>query len=210
MKKTRNEENWELLGSFLKESFIDPLYKPSFIFYFLFIVVGIGSFGIIYDIINLNYGCNLFLDKTKINSLLMNMTNVGLSITSVSVFDLIFISSKKLTKKIKKEDQKEDQEEELIQNKYLSLKRDIGVMGISLLVIEFVLWIFVNTLFEIFVLRVLFAVTSLTIGYYVWWISNSKNRLLIKDTNLKDSRDLMGGNNPSHIKLTGNLKQFNT
>lgn len=181
MDENNCNQKWKLLLEFLKERLKDPWYQPSFIFYFVFIVLGIGSFGLFYDIVNLDYGCNLFSDDGKIDTVLMNMTNIGLSLTSASVIELIFISKSKL-----------EREGDLESNsRFFQIKRDVRFLGISVLVLEFLLWILVNTIFEIFFIRIVLGTVSLILSYIIWWVSNARNKILIKTKN--NVKNTMGG-----------------
>lgn len=172
---------WKLLWIFLKKRFKEPLSQPSFVFYFIFIVLGIGSFGLFYDIVNLDYGCNLFSDGYRIDTVLMNMTNIGLSLTSASVIELIFISKSNLK-------EEGDSENKFI---FFHIKSDIRFLGISVLVLEFLLWILVNTIFKIFFLRIVLGTVSLILSYIIWWVSNARNKILIKTKN--NAKNTMGG-----------------
>ena len=101
---------------------------PGYVFYFLFVIIFVGSFGLIYDLFSAKYGLDLEWDTEKIKNIVMNMTNISLSLVTASIIDLIFITKNSLKRN-------EDDEE------FFPIKRDINILGISFLITVFLLWI---------------------------------------------------------------------
>lgn len=168
---------WRLLWIFLKERFSKPFHSPAYVLYFGLVIILIGSFGLIYDLLTSTYSFKLQWDHVKVKNIVMNMCNISLSLVTASIFDLIFIKKSSLKQK--------DDNIELYQ-----IKRDISILGISFLIFVFALWILANTVFNNVYIKLLIGILSLTFGYYVWWISNTTNRLIIKEI---DYREILGG-----------------
>jgi hypothetical protein len=264
---------WETLAQFLKKRTFNPIYSPGFILYFFFIIVLVGSFGLLYDLKDSYLGWNYVIDTSKLKSIVMNMTNIGLSLVAASTIELLFVSNKKLAdedkdiddmlnlkiesaanknrffnynidqyskrivvlkdfklKNPKKADKTEKEilsieknskkNEALIQKwenksrrfsdklkkkefekniryQFGSIKGDIRIFGISCLIVQFVFWIVANQAHEESIaIKIIFGTLSLLLGYYVWWISNAKNKLLINEANyIIDSREMGGAAN---------------
>jgi hypothetical protein len=278
-------KTWKTLYQFLKKRTFYPFHSPGFIFYFIFIIVLVGSFGLFYDILKDSYwGCDYEIDTNKLKSIVMSMTNIGLSLVAASTIDLLFVSKKKLAEEendinnwinlkieiaknksrlynydIEQYSKRIDQLKEFNLNKpnlanktereirdiekklakktelikkwnnklqYLSdklkqkefeknigyqfslIKGDVRIFGISCLIIQFVLWIIANQANENSIyLRIAFGTISLFLGYYIWWISNAKNKLLINDTNyIIDGREMGGVTNGP---LAGTTEGYN-
>lgn len=186
---------WKLLKEFLKERYNKPKEMPGYVFYFLFVIIFVGSFGLIYDLFSAKYGLDLEWDNEKIKNIVMNMTNISLSLVTASIIDLIFITKKSLKRS-------EDDEE------FFPIKRDINILGISFLITVFLLWILANAIFTCIYIKLVIGVLSLIFGYYVWWISNSKNKLLVHTVNINN---ILGDNleNGGNDGLNGDINGFN-
>jgi len=76
---------WNTLGRFLKKRTLYPLSSPSFILYFVFIIIIVGSFGLFYDLKDSYFGYDYEIDPIKARSIIMNMTNIGLSLAAASI-----------------------------------------------------------------------------------------------------------------------------
>ncbi|MFH6936343.1 hypothetical protein [Flavobacterium sp. FlaQc-30] len=186
---------WKLLYEFLKDRYNKPKEMPGYVLYFLFVIIFVGSFGLFYDLFSAEYGVNLEWDDEKIKNIVMNMTNVSLSLVTASIIDLIFITKNSLKRS-------EDDEE------FFTIKRDINILGISFLIIVFLLWILANAIFVNRYMKLIIGIISLIFGYYVWWICNSKNKLLVHTININN----LLGNEPENGRnddLNGDINGFN-
>ncbi|MFY7739225.1 MAG: hypothetical protein ACOVQC_01805 [Flavobacterium sp.] len=188
---------WNLLKEFLKERYNKPKEMPGYVLYFFFVIILVGSFGLFYDLFSANYGIKLEWDYERVKNIVMNMCNVSLSLVTASIFDLIFISSKSL---------KRNDDDEY----FYPIKRDINIFGITCLIIVFILWIFANTIFINIFIKLSIGILSLLFGYYVWWISNSKNKLFLTKVEIQP---ILGGEpiveNEEEDGLNGDINEFN-
>jgi len=185
---------WKLLKEFLNERYNEPKKMPGYVFYFFFVIIFVGSFGLIYDLFSTTYGYTLEWDKERVRNIVMNMTNISLSLVTASIIDLIFISKNSLRRDEGNED-------------FLKIKRDINILGISFLITVFLLWILANAIFINVYIKLFLGSTSLIFGYYVWWISNSKNKILVQNNNVNH----ILGNSPDNSEnggLQGDIKGF--
>lgn len=188
---------WNLLKEFLKERYNKPKEIPGYVLYFFFVIILVGSFGLFYDLFSANYGINLDWDNERVKNIVMNMCNVSLSLVTASIFDLIFISKKSL---------KRNEDDQY----FYPIKRDINIFGITCLIIVFLLWIFANTIFINEFIKLSIGIFSLLFGYYVWWISNSKNKLFLTKVEIEP---ILGGDpndeNEEAGGLNGDINEFN-
>lgn len=188
---------WNLLKEFLKERYNKPKEMPGYVLYFFFVIILVGSFGLFYDLLTANYDIKFEWDTDRVKNIVMNMCNVSLSLVTASIFDLIFISKKSL---------KRNEDDEY----FYPIKRDINIFGITCLIIVFLLWIFANTIFIDVYIKLSIGIISLLFGYFVWWISNVKNKLFVSKVEIQP---ILGGEalveNEEEVGLPGDINEFN-
>ena len=204
----RKNKNWSLLFYFLKKRTFDSFENPKYVLYFVFIIILVGSFGLISDLFKLTYCISCKLDSEIIKSFTFNMTNIGLSLVAASVIDLIFISKKNI--------KKENLEQKHKNIDFQSIKGNVRFFGLTSLILSFIFWIFANNLIENNYWKIIIATISLLFSYWIWWISNVRNKILSNSiTNLSA---IIGGipnekkknNNTPKEELKGNISGFKT
>jgi hypothetical protein len=172
MKNNTKKTQWSLLKDLLNDRTCQPVKNPKYVMYFVFIIVFVGSFGLFYDLMNINYCFSCDLDPEKVKAFAFNITNISLSLVTASVIDLIFISRKNVDV--------DNQQKNEFKDAYEDLKGNVRFFGLSSLILSFVLWILVNNLLESNYAKIIFATISLLFSYWIWWISNVKNEILSK------------------------------
>jgi hypothetical protein len=186
LKKKSSKSNWSIFWVFLWNRMKKPIDQPSYVFYFVFIILMIGSAGLISELSTSTFVLNGELDEAKIASLVLNMSNISISLIAASVIEMILIN-----------------EEDLI-GKY-NRKVDIQIFGVSSLILSFFLWIFANK-FSDNVYGLVISIFGLLFSYLFWWIANAENKVLLPD---KDPIDTLGGKTGKD-SLAGNTKGFIT
>lgn len=171
MKETSKQTQWSLFFNFLNYRTRYSLRNPKYVMYFIFIIFLVGSFGLIHDIININYCLSCDFDPEKVKAFAFNMTNMSLSLVTASVIDLIFISRKSIEEENKQQSNGYEEECEHV-------KGNVRFFGLSSLIFTFILWILVNDLIENNSMKIILATFSLLFSYWIWWISNVKNKIL--------------------------------
>ena len=170
MENNTKKKQWTLLGNFLSKRTSQPLGNPKYVLYFIFIIILVGSFGLFYDLMKIDYCFSCGLDSEKVKSFAYNMTNISLSLITASVIDLIFISKKNI--------EENDNVLDNSINEYQNIKGNVRFFGLSSLILSFILWILVNDLLVNDYLKLILAICSLFFSYWIWWISNVKNKIL--------------------------------
>ncbi|WHT39504.1 hypothetical protein QNH98_02035 [Myroides sp. mNGS23_01] len=275
-------DSWKTLLNFIKKRLRFPLGSPGFILYFIVVIMLVGSFGLVYDIATIKsiFCKSCDYDEIKLNSIIMNLTTIGLSLVAASTIELLFISKQKLNeegedfdlfyfKKVEKEINRKKVLNLLIKHYYdikkvpnsclnkkeknkntnnidkkikkleckiekVSLrisrleiirerikihknfnyrleciKRDISIFGLSALMIQFILWILANesSIIKDPTIKLVLAILSLCLGYLIWWISNSKNRLLVRKEDYVLKKQEVGGD--VNDVLSGTIEGYN-
>ncbi len=180
--------NWSIFCSFLINRTKKPLKHPSFVLYFIFIILLIGSFGLINEFTDITIIWAGELDKSKVISLVMNMSNISLSLVSASVIEMILIKDEDL-------------------ENYPYRKVDIQIFGISSLILSFFLWIFANK-FNSDIAGLILSVIGLLFSYTFWWIANAGNKVLLP---IDKPIDTLGGVQKTNEQdLSGDTSEFKT
>ena len=208
--KNKQISDWKLMRNFLNKRSFEPWKSPSYVFYFLIVIVLVGTFGVLKDLIEMEWNWSWNLDNEKVKSFTFNVTNIGLSLVTASVIDLIFI-----TKKTVKNETNEDDD-----SKVESVKKSIRIFGLSSLIVIFVVWIIVNNFLEQNLIKILLSIFSLLFSYFIWWISNVRNKILQNRFNVfsalgKESTNDSENGKPSSQEetvptLNGNTSNFKT
>lgn len=210
MKNKRRD--WKLLGNFLYERFNEAWKAPSYVLYFFAVIVLVGTFGVITELFAIDFCLSCKFDHNKVTNSCFNISSTGLSLVTASVIELIFISRKNIGK--------ESKNLNLNFNELENLKKGVRLFGLSALIISFILWILINYLFEIDLLKIFSSTILLLFAYFVWWISNVRNKIL--SNYIKNYESIIGGDaNTSELNtveakdkqesnLNGNLTNFKT
>lgn len=176
----KEEGNWRILKKFLSERLKKPLKYPSFVIYFITIVLIVGSIGFSTEIIT-----QWHLDDLNLSQLTTNASNIFIALIAASSVELILIKQDKL-------------EHPFIQN-------DVQIIGISSLILGFFVWM-LAIYFKDCILGLFFSVIGLIFSYLFWWVSNAGNETLMP---LDDILSPIGGE-PEDIQLEGNTSEFRT
>jgi len=177
------DSNWTTLKKFLVERFKKPLSQPGFIFYFVFIVIIVGSIGFISELFFGLKNCEF-----DISYLTSNASSVFIALLAASSIEFILIN-----------------ETELVEG---SRKSDIQLLGVVILISGFLLWI-LSALFRSSITGFVISLLGLFFSYLFWWIANSENKKIAPS--LKESTEPLGGLNPQDdLKLAGNYSGFKT
>jgi hypothetical protein len=166
--KNKQISDWKLMGNFLNKRSLEPWKSPSYVFYFIIVIVLVGTFGVLKDLIEMEWHWSWNLDNEKVKSFTFNVTNIGLSLVTASVIDLIFITQKTV--------KNETNEDDYL--KIESIKKSIRIFGLCSLIVIFVVWIIVNNFLEHNLIKILLSIFSLLFSYFIWWISNVRNKIL--------------------------------
>lgn len=160
---------WSLFANFLINRTKKSWENPKYVMYFIFIIFLVGSFGLLYELTTFEY-CLCDFDSGKVKSITFNMTNISLSLITASVIDLIFISQDNIEED-KQKGKVNKAENELI-------KGNVRFFGLISLILSFIFWILVNNILVNNYYKLLFGTISLFFSYWIWWISNVKNKIL--------------------------------
>lgn len=166
--KNKQISDWKLMRNFLNKRSFEPWKSPSYVFYFLIVIVLVGTFGVLKDLIEMDWNWSWKLDNKKVDSFTFNVTNIGLSLVTASVIDLIFITKKTI----------KNETNEVDDTKIESVKKSIRLFGLSSLIVIFVVWIIVNNFLEHKLIKIILSIFSLLFSYFIWWISNVRNKIL--------------------------------
>lgn len=166
----KKKSQWALMRLFLKDRFLKPWNNPSYAMYFIVIIIFVGSFGIIIDLLNIEWCWNCKLDGIIVEKFAFNLTGISLSLTTASVIDLIFITKKTI--------ETETRSEKYNQFQIESIKKSIRIFGLVCLIIIFIIWIIVNSFLENYIAKIILSILSLLSSYLIWWISNVRNKIL--------------------------------
>lgn len=206
--KNKQISDWKLMSNFLKKRRIEPWKSPSYVFYFLIVIVLVGTFGVLKDLIEMEWYWSLNLDNEKVKSFTFNVTNIGLSLVTASVIDLIFITNKTVKNETNDDDYL----------KIESVKKSIRIFGLGSLIVIFVIWIIVNNFIEHNLIKIFLSIFSLLFSYFIWWISNVRNKILLNKFNVfatlgKESTIDFENEKPSsqeetEVSLDGNISNF--
>jgi hypothetical protein len=212
MKKNKTKSQWRLLVEFFYNRSVQPLSNPRYWMYFFFVIILVGSFGLLYDLLNMDYCRSCNFDSEKVKYFTFNMINISLSLVTASVIDLIFISKKNIER---------DYQQDKSSLNLNELKGNVRFFGLISLIISFILWILVNNIIDNNIIKILFASISLIFSYWIWWVSNVRNKILSNYISNLDG--IIGGSveanssdnniNPSKSKddiedLTGDISNF--
>lgn len=162
--------NWQIMWDFLKKRIKEPWKNPAYVFYFIIVIILIGTFGVFKELMETNWCWSCNLDSQKVKTFCFNVTSIGLSIVTASVIELIFISRRS----IKKEMIDKQYNLQQIEN----IKKSIRIFGLCSLIVTFVSWVIINNIIENNILKIIFSVFTLWFSYFIWWISNVKNKIL--------------------------------
>lgn len=207
----KSKSDWRLLRDFIKKRRREPWKNPGYVFYFLIVIVLVGTFGVLKELIEMKWCWSCDFDTEKVKNFCFNLSSTGLSLVTASVIDLIFISRKTVEKETGSEKYKDHQFE--------SIKRSIRIFGLSCLIVSFVGWIIINTLIENNFIKIGLSILSLLFSYLIWWISNVQNKILSNGFNpfgplgTEDPNNTTPSSTPSEKpeeNLNGNISTFNT
>lgn len=168
--KNKKFRDWQIMVDFLTKRNNDPWRNPAYVFYFLIVIVLVGTFGVFKELMETNWCSNCVLDSQKVKSFCFNVSSTGLSLVTASVIELIFISRRSV--KNESTEQKYDSQE------LESIKISIRIFGLCSLILTFVSWIIINSIIENDILKIFFSVFVLLFSYFIWWISNVRNKIL--------------------------------
>lgn len=163
---------WKLMFLFLKDRITKPWSNPSYAMYFIVIIIFVGSFGLLRDLLNTELCWSCEFDGVEIDKFAFNLTGISLSLTTASVIDLVFITKKTI--------EAETSSEKYNQFQIESIKKSIRIFGLISLIVIFIIWILVNSFLESFNAKIILSIFSLLISYAIWWISNVRNKILNK------------------------------
>lgn len=164
------KSHWKLIRTFLKNRLVTPWSNPSYVMYFVIIIIFVNSIGIIKDLTGYKLCWDCQFDSKKVTSFTFNLTNIGLSLVTASVIDLIFISRKSVKAETEIQHYHSQQHE--------SIKKSVRIFGLSSLIIIFIVWILVNSFIEHSFLKIFLSTLALLFSFLVWWISNVRNKIL--------------------------------
>ena len=208
--KNKQNSDWRLMINFLNKRRIEPWKSPSYVFYFLIVIVLVGTFGVLKDFIEMEWCWSCGFDSDKVKNFTFNVTNIGLSLVTASVIDLIFITKKTV--------KNETYEEDDFKNE--SIKKSIRIFGLSSLIVIFVIWIIVNNFLEHNLIKILLSILSLLFAYLIWWISYVRNKILQNNFNIfgplgkKETKDSENEESSTQVEtetsLSGNTSNFKT
>lgn len=190
----KNKSQWKILQEFFCNRTKLSFGNPKYVMYFLFVIFLVGSFGLVYDLINIEYCFNCSLNFEKVKIFTFNMTNISLSLVTASVIDLIFISKKDIEKDYNQDKNKQNYN-------FDNLKGNVRFFGLITLIISFIIWILVNNIIESSIIKIILATCSLLFSYWIWWVSNVRNKILSNyDSNIKE---IIGGDIDSNTSKVG-------
>ncbi|MCS3869460.1 hypothetical protein J3D55_002376 [Chryseobacterium ginsenosidimutans] len=210
MKNKRRD--WKLLIDFLGERLMEAWKIPSYVLYFFVVIVLVGTFGVITELFTIDYCLSCKFDHFKVKNSCFNISSTGLALVTASVIELIFIPRKSIEKETKELNLNFDELE--------NLKRGVRIFGLSSLIISFIFWILINNIFDIDLLKIIFSSILLLFAYFIWWISNVRNKIL--SNYMKNYVNIIGGNadtaegdtaegeDKQESNLNGDLTNFNT
>lgn len=179
--KMKNKiSNWNELKLFLRKRSLSPLKYPSFVLYFIFVIILMGSIGVLNVILSWISNGDL-----EITDFISNASNVFLALVAASAVELILI--------------KDDDLESDTQCR----KIDIRILGIIFLIIAFFLWILAKHFSNY--IGLIISIIGLFFGFYVWWISNAQNSILIDET---DPKHALAGDTIMDNEIKGDIKDF--
>lgn len=145
-----NLTNWQILGKFLKERLNNPKKQPSYVFYFIIIIILIGSIGFFSELVMGLYNNQLIFENLTVNS-----ANIFIALIAASSVELVLIREEELT--------------------YPFRKNDIQIMGVTFLIFGFLLWI-LSVYLKKEILGMIISLIGLILAYTLWWISNANNK----------------------------------
>ncbi|NGM67314.1 MULTISPECIES: hypothetical protein [Sphingobacterium] len=200
--------NWKLMKSFLKKRRKDPWANPSYVLYFLIVIVLVGTFGVLKDIIEMQWCWFCGFDDIKVKNFSFNVTNISLSLVTASVIDLIFITKKTVR----------GESAETDELRIESIKKSIRIFGLGSLIVTFVIWIIVNNFIAENIIKIILSIICLLFSYFIWWISSVRNKILHDRFNPfntlgKERTNNSGPENPNGGReegatLSGNITDF--
>lgn len=173
--------NWKILGLFIKNRFMMPFNHPTFLFYFISIILLVGSIGVLTD---LAYGIKYCF--FNVPQFTINASNIFITLMAASAVELILISKDDLD--------------------YPYRKSDVQILGISFLIVGFLLWM-LAVFFKDNWTGVVTSVIGLLMAYFFWWISNAGNKTLVPSDSPASP---VGGNKPVNSQLEGDTEGFKT
>ena len=206
------------MGTFLNNRFTKPWEAPSYVLYFFVVIVLVGTFGVLKDILQMHFCLCCTFDDEKVKSFSFNTSSTGLALITASVIELILISRKSIEKEVESFNLKYEELE--------NLKKGIRIFGLSSLIISFILWILINNIIEGNWVKIILSIILLLFSYFIWWISNVQNKVLSFYVNnsisaiggtVKDQKDMITDDDQNNEKkesqennLNGDLTSFNT
>lgn len=211
MNSGKQKSDWKLFWSFIENRFIIAWNVPSYVLYFFIVILLIGTFGVLKEILDVEFCYSCGFEDAKVKSFSFNVSSTGLALLTASVIELIFISRGSIIEEIENPNSKSKTVDRL--------KMGIRMFGLSSLIVSFVIWILVNNMLVINWLKLVFSFVLLFFAYFIWWIANVKNKILInKDFDLLNStigpelKENKSGN-PLTVpeqdeELNGNLDKF--
>ena len=169
MEKQKNR-NWKLMKDFIFRRFRESWEAPAYVLYFFTVIVLVGTFGVIKELFEMKWCFACDFDDLKVKNFCFNISSTGLALVTASIVELVFISMKSITN--------ETEELKYSYEELENLKRSIRFLGLSGLIVSFVLWIFTNNVFENNWLKIISSILLLFFAYFIWWISNVRNKIL--------------------------------
>jgi hypothetical protein len=176
------ESNWIILKEFLVDRICKPFNQPGYVLYFFFIVLIVGSIGFFSELLRGLVDCSVSISNLTIHS-----SNIFIALIAASSVELILIKDSELTIPVR--------------------KSDIQLLGVTFLIIGFLLWILSNFLKSCLVGLIL-SLCGLIISYILWWISSADNKKIAPAE--KANSPLGGPEEKVNDELEGDTSEFKT
>ncbi|WP_447767572.1 hypothetical protein [Sphingobacterium faecium] len=182
--------NWlNLKNDFILKRFYESKRSPAYTFYFIFIIVALGSLGLWADLKGIHIKICGEYDENKVKSIISNLSGISLTLIASCVVEFLFIKRVNIEDKVR--------------------KIDVQSFGLVSLVSIFLAYMFANNNANTWGLFV--AVISILYTWWFWWIANAKNKVLGVPLKNQDEKHLLGqptGKNENEEKFIGNLEGF--
>ena len=186
------KSNWKKWREFMVKRFITPWGFPGFVFYFILVILIVGSFGLFSEII-----IGLHKNQWSISSLIANASNTSIALIAASSVEFILIHKDSLD--------------------HPERKSDIQITGLSFLILGFLLWMLANY-FICNVIGLIISLVGLILAYYFWWIANAGNNTLTTGASplgqlggpVINTGDPNAPGTSSAPKITGDTSEFIT
>lgn len=173
---------WKAIYNFLKRRATEPANFPSYVLYFIVVVVIIGSIGFLTELL-FGSDCHFNYD-----ALTTNAANIFISFIAASSIELVLIN---------------DNDEYLTPNSSI---KGVQLLGISFLIFGLLLWMLIWKI-KGGVCGLSLSLLGMVFSYALWWISNAGNKTLIPD---QAEKAPVGGEIEAGQALQGSIDEFET